>query len=74
MIYILVSLVWVIKNFFESLLNLFNIKEKTIHMTISELNAFNIREEKIEKERRFRAYISEINQRNNKIRKSERNS
>ncbi len=74
MIYILVSLVWVMKNFFKSLLNLFNIKEKTIHMTISELNAFNIREEKIEKERRFRAYISEINQRYNKIRKRERNS
>jgi len=67
-------LVWVMKNFFKSLLNLFNIKEKTIHMTISELNAFNIREEKIEKERRFRAYISEINQRYNKIRKRERNS
>ena len=74
MIYILVSLVWVMKNFFKSLLNLFNIKEKTIYMTISELNAFNIREEKIEKERRFRAYISEINQRYNKIRKRERNS
>ena len=74
MIYILVSLVWVMKNFFKSLLNLFNIKEKTIHMTISELNAFNIREEKIEKVRRFRAYISEINQRHNKIRKRERNS
>ena len=42
-------------------------------MTISELKAFNIREEKIEKERRFRAYISEINQRHNKIRKRERN-
>ena len=67
-------LVWVMKNFFKSLLNLFNIKEKTIHMTISELNAFNIREEKIEKERKFRAYISEINQRYNKIRKRERNS
>ena len=40
-------------------------------MTISELNAFNIREEKIEKERRFRAYISEINQRHNKIKKRE---
>ena len=43
-------------------------------MTISELKAFNIREEKIEKERRFRAYISEINQRYNKIRARERNS
>ena len=43
-------------------------------MTISELKALNIRGEKIEKERRFRAYISEINQRDNKIRKRERNS
>ena len=43
-------------------------------MTISELKAFNIREEKIEKERRFRAYISEINQRYKKIKKRERNS
>ncbi len=67
-------LVWVMKNFFKSLLNLFNIKEKTIHMTISELKAFNIREKKMEKERRFRAYVSEINQRYNKIRKRERNS
>ena len=43
-------------------------------MTITELKAFNIREEKIEKERRFRAYISEINHRHNNIRKSESNS
>ena len=62
------------KNFFKSLLNFFKLKENTIHMTISELKAFNIREEKIEKERRFRAYISEINQRYNKIRARERNS
>ena len=62
------------KNFFKSLLNLFKIKEKTIHMTISELKAFNILEEKIEKERRFRAYVSEINKRHNKIRKREKNS
>jgi len=67
-------LVWVMKNFLKPLLNLFNIKEKAIHTTISELKAFNICEEKIEKERRFRAYISEINQRYNKIRKRERNS
>ena len=43
-------------------------------MTISELKAFNIREEKIEKERIFRAYISEINQRHNRLRKRQRNS
>ena len=41
-------------------------------MTISELKAFNIREEKIDKERIFRAYISEINQRNNKLGKKRR--
>jgi len=62
------------KNFFKSFLKLFNFNEKTIYMTISELKAFNIRKEKIEKEKRFRAYISEINQRYNKIRKRERNS
>ena len=38
-------------------------------MTIAELNSFNLRKEKIEKENRFRAYISEINQRHNKMRK-----
>ena len=73
MICILMLLIWVMKDFFKSLLNLLNFKEKTIHMTISELKAFNIRKEKIEKERRFRAYISEINQRHNKIRKRESN-
>ena len=62
------------KNLFKQLLNVFNFKEKTNYMTISELKAFNIREEKIEKERRFRAYILEINQRHNKIRKRESNS
>mgnify|MGYP004142711539 CR=1 FL=1 len=31
-------------------------------MTIAELNAFNLRKEKIEKEKRSRAYISEVNQ------------
>ena len=43
-------------------------------MTISELKAFNIREEKIEKERKFRAYVSKINERYNKLRIRERNS
>ena len=41
-------------------------------MTISELKAFNLREAKIQKEKRFRAYILEINQRHNKIRKREK--
>ena len=42
-------------------------------MTIGELKAFNLRKEKIEKEKRSRAYISEINQRFNKIRNKEKN-
>jgi len=61
------------KKTFESLLNLFNLKEKTNQMTIAELNAFNLRKEMIEKRKRSRAYISEINQRYNKIRKRENN-
>ena len=61
------------KKTFESLLNLFNLKEKTNQMTIAELNAFNLQKEKIEKRKRSRAYISEINQRYNKIRKRENN-
>ena len=61
------------KNPFKLILNLFNFKEKTSHMTIAELNSFNLRKEKIEKEKRSRAYISEINQRYNKIRKRENN-
>ena len=61
------------KKTFESLLNLFNLKEKTNQMTIAELNAFNLRKEKIEKGKRSRAYISEINQRYNKIRNRENN-
>ena len=61
-------------NFFKSHLNLFNFKEKTKKMTIADLKAFNLREAKIEKEKRFRAYVTEINQRYKRIRKSERNS
>ena len=61
------------KNPLKLILNLFNFKEKTSHMTIAELNSFNLRKEKIEKEKRSRAYISEINKRNNKMRKSKKN-
>ena len=61
------------KNHFISLLNLFNFREKSKNMTIAELNAFRLRNEKIEKQKRSRAYISEINQRYNKIRKRENN-
>ena len=42
-------------------------------MTIAELKAFKLSKEKIEKEKRSRAYISEINQRYNKMRKREKN-
>ena len=58
------------KKTFESLLNLFNLKEKTNQMTIAELNAFNLRKEKIEKGKRSRAYISEINQSWSKMNKN----
>ena len=61
------------KNLIRALLNLLNLKEKSNYMTIAELKAFNLRKEKIEKEKRSRAYISEINQRNNKMRKSKKN-
>ncbi len=43
-------------------------------MSIAELKAFNLHEEKIEKQKIFRAYITEINQRYKKIRKKEKNS
>ena len=51
------------KNTFKSLLNLFNFKDKPREMSITELNAFYLRKEKIEKGKRARAYISEINKR-----------
>ena len=62
------------KKFFKSLFNFFNFKEKNNHMTIAELKAFNLHQVKIEKQKRFRAYISEINERYINIRKRERNS
>ena len=42
-------------------------------MTIAELKAFNLHQVKIEKQKRFRAYVSEINERYNKVRNRERN-
>ena len=62
------------KNFFNLLLKLFNFNEKTSHKTIAELKAFNLYEEKIEKQKRFIAYISEINQRHIKMRIREKNT
>jgi len=43
-------------------------------MTIAELKAFNLHQVKIEKQKKFRAYISEINEKYKKMRKRERNS
>ena len=42
-------------------------------MTISELNSLKLLEKKIEKEKRARAYISEINRKYSNIRKRENN-
>ena len=61
-------------NLFKSLLKLFNFKDKTSNMSIAELKAFNLLKEKIQKEKRSKAYISEINQRFYKMRKKEKNS
>ncbi len=42
-------------------------------MSIAELKAFNLLKEKIQKGKRSKAYISEINQRYYKMRKKEKN-
>ena len=62
------------KKFVLLLLNFFNFKENTNHMTIAEHKAFNLHQEKIEKQKRLRVYISEINERYKQMRKRERNS
>ena len=59
-------LVWDMKNPFNQL-NLFKSKEKKTLLTIAEQRDLEIRKEKIEKAIRSRAYISEINQRYNKM-------
>ena len=55
------------KNPLKSLLNFFNSKEKNKPLTIEELKDLKIRKEKIEKAIKSRAFISEINQRYNKM-------
>ena len=62
------------KKIFKSVLNFFNFKENTNHITIAELKAFNLHQVKIQKQKRFRAYIAEINERYNNMRKREKNS
>ena len=64
-------LVWYMENLFKSLLNLFNCKGKNNLMSIEELRDLKLRKEKIEKAIKSRAFISEINQRYNKM--SDRN-
>ena len=48
-------------------LNLFNSKEKKPLLTIAEQRELELRKKKIEKAIRSRAYISDINQRYNKM-------
>ena len=48
-------------------LNLFNSKEKKTLLTIAEQKELELRKKKIEKAIRSRDYISEINQRYNKM-------
>tara|TARA_Y100000589_G_C27149639_1_gene628380 strand:- start:686 stop:895 length:210 start_codon:yes stop_codon:yes gene_type:complete len=55
------------ENTFESVLNLFNYKEKIKCIKISELKVFNLLKEEIENGKMTRAYIFEINQRYNKM-------
>tara|TARA_B100000475_G_scaffold173365_1_gene136291 strand:+ start:106 stop:315 length:210 start_codon:yes stop_codon:yes gene_type:complete len=61
-------------NHIKSLLKLFSSKEKKIPLTIEELRVLKLRKEKIEKEIKSRAYISEINRRHNKMQYKKRNN
>jgi len=54
------------KNLFNKL-NLFKSKEKNSLPNIAEQRELEIRKEKIEKEKAFRAYVSAINQRYDKM-------
>ena len=60
-------LAWEMKNPLKSLSKLFSSKEKKKPLTIEELKDLKIRKEKIEKAIKSRAFISEINQRYNKM-------
>ena len=59
-------LVWYMMNPFKQL-NLFNSQDKKPLLTIAEQKELEIRKKKIEKAIRSRAYISDINQRYNKM-------
>ena len=60
------------KKLIKNFINLFNSREKANLKTIEELRALKLRKEKIEKEIKSRAYISEINQRYNKMKDKKR--
>ena len=60
-------LFWKMKKLIKNFLNLFNSREKANLNTIEDLRDLKLRKEKIEKEIKSRAYISEINQRYNKM-------
>ena len=59
-------LVWYMMKLFKQI-NLLNSQDKKLLLTIAEQKELEIRKEKIEKAIRSRAYISDINQRYNKI-------
>ena len=59
-------LVWYMMKPFKQI-NLFNSQDKELLLTIAEQKELEIRKEKIEKAIRSRAYISDINQRYNKM-------
>ena len=65
-------LFWKMKKLIKNFLNLSNSREKANLTTIEDLRALKLRKEKIEKEIKSRAYISEINQRYNKIKDKKR--
>ena len=59
-------LVWYMMKLFKQI-NLLNSQDKKLLLTIAEQKELEIRKEKIEKAIRSRAYISDINQRYNKM-------
>ena len=67
-------LFWKMKKLIRNFLNLFNSREKANLRTIEDLRALQLRKEKIEKEIKSRAYISEINRRYNKMKDKKRNN
>ena len=65
-------LFWKMKKIIKNFLNLFKSSEKSNLNSIEELRALKLRKEKIEKEIKSRAYISEINKRYNKMKDKNR--